>query len=197
MPSIWGNAISATGHGHDRVAQAGIERGPHQHLHAAKRSTGDRSQMCNAQMIEDDLLGVDHVLDRRPGISRSVWMTAVRIDRGRRGGSEARAGQVDADDEVLLEVDALAVADQSIPPSGPIILQVGVFARGVSTGGQRVADEDRVGSIGIQLAERLVSDVERRNRLPVREAKSLLEQQIFWRRRDKGVLYELGHQAAR
>src|SRR5437867_10497596 len=82
---------SATVHRHDRIAEAGIERGPHQHLHAAERAAGDRSQMCNAQMIEDDLLGVDHVLDRRPGISRSVWMTAVWIDRGRRGGSEARA----------------------------------------------------------------------------------------------------------
>ena len=69
------------------------------------------------------------------------------------------------------------------PASRP---RVAVLARRVRAGGQRVADEDRVRAVGVQLAERLIDDRERRDGLPVLKAKAVRQHQLL-RRTGRGT----------
>ena len=115
-------------------------------------------------------------------------MPRRRIDRRRRRRAEQRAGKVRADDEVLLEIDPLAVADQPVPPPRPLVLAVACTSPRVRARGERVADEDGVRLVGVQLAERLVPDRERRDRLAVREAEAVLEHELLRRRGDERAM---------
>ena len=171
-------------HGDNGIHEIGIARGPHQHLHPAERSAGDGAQMGNAEPVEEESLRAHHVLDRRPWILRSVRLAGAWFDPRWRGGAVARAGDVRADDKVLAEIDALAVSDEAIPPSRALVVGIGVFSGRVGARRQGVADEDGVRFIGIQLAERLVPDRERRDRLPMRETEALLENKILRRSSD-------------
>ena len=63
-----------------------------------------------------------------------------------------------ADDEVAVGVDRLARADHVRPPAR--LAGHRVAARDVLVAGQRVADEDGVGLVGVQRAVGLVGDLE-------------------------------------
>src|SRR5688572_28219759 len=78
---------------------------------------------------------------------------------GGAGGSLAAAEDVDADDEPAVRVDALAPADEVVPPARGRVAWPG-RAGGVGVAGQGVADEDRVGARGVELAPRLVGEGE-------------------------------------
>src|SRR5260370_36084982 len=136
-----------------------------------------------------------HVLDRWPRISRSVGLAGRGMDRAWRGRAVARAGGIRADNEVFFGIDPFAVADHPIPPPGPLLIGAGVLAGGGCIRRQCVANKDRVGAIGVQLAERLVLNREWRDRLAMRKPKSVFEHQSLWRRCDKRVLQELRHRA--
>src|SRR5258706_7199767 len=122
---------------------------------------------------------MNHVFDGGPGIARTVRLSGSRIDRRRRGRAVARAGDVRADHEVLVEIDSLAMPDESIPPTRLLVFRIGVLSGDVSVRGQGVTDEDGVRLLGIELAERFVADRERRNRLPMREAETVVEKEIL------------------
>ena len=125
---------------------------------------------------------MDDVFDRRPRIARAVRLARLRIDRLRRRCSVRRAGKIRADDKVFFEIDAFAVADQAIPPAGLLVFGVGVLSRRVRARGERVADEDGVRLVGVQLAERFVDDRERRDARAVNEAKAVAQHQLLrWR----------------
>src|SRR5207245_1790635 len=89
--------------------------------------------------------------------------------------------------------DPLAVAHETVPPAWTLLVGRAILPGRVCARGERVADEDGVRAVLVQLAERLVLNRERRNRLTVREVKSLLQHELLRRRGDKRVLQELGH----
>ena len=76
--------------------------------------------MRDAEVLEHEFLRLHHVLDRRPGVAGAMGGAGGGIDRLRSGRSKGRAGQVYADDEVLLQIDALPYPT-AVPPTRPLI----------------------------------------------------------------------------
>ena len=92
----------------------------------------------------------DEVADREQREVQAVRRAGRRVDRGRPGGAAAAAEQVGADHEEPVGVDRPAGADQVVPPARA----ASGAARGVGVPGQGVADEDRVGRVGVQRRRR-------------------------------------------
>ena len=128
------------GHADHATDALGVARRPHQDLHAAERAARDRVKPRDAEVVGDQALRLDHVLDRDPRIARAVRLVGQRVDRRRSRRAPRRARKVHAHDEVALEIDPLAVADEAIPPARLRVVS-GVLAGRVGTWGQRVADE--------------------------------------------------------
>ena len=146
------------------VQVVGVVERPLQHLHAAERAAdrrraaarcrgGAASARCTRTRSETVNSG-----KRSPyGLPRG------RVDRHRAGRAAAAAEQVGGDDEAGWSVSS------GLP--GPIRLshqpgraRVAVVPGRVGVAGQGVADEDRVGAVGVELAVRLVGDLDRRQR---------------------------------
>src|ERR1700687_1966448 len=100
-------------------------------------------------MLEDQFLGMDHVFDRRPRVSRSVRLAGRGIDRRWCRRAEARAWKIHAYDKESLEIMSFVVAAPPIRPPRPVFIGACVLAGGVCACRQRVADEDGVRSIGV------------------------------------------------
>ena len=132
-------------------------------------------------------MGVDHVFDRWPRIARTVWLARKRIGRRRPGRAAAAADEVRANDEVPVEIDPLAVADQTIPPARALFIGIGVAAGGVRARGERVTDEDRIRFLRVQCAERFVRDRKRRDRLPMQKTKTVRQHELLRRRGNERV----------
>jgi hypothetical protein len=79
----------------------------------------------------------------------------------------------------VLQVDGLAISDQTVPPARPLVLAVAVLACRVRAGRERMADEDGVRAIGIQRAEGLIDDRERRHGLAMLEPKPIRQHELF------------------
>src|SRR5207253_5042308 len=153
--------------------------------------------MRDAEVIKDTFLGVDHVLDRWPWISGAVRPAGFWIDRRWSRRTETRAGQIGANDEVLVEIDALAVTDQPVPPSRTLVIVVGVLAGNVRACRKGMADEDRVRAVGVQLSKCFVPDREWRDRLSMRELEAIGQDEVLWLPRDERVMHQLRHLDAR
>ena len=93
------------------------------------------------------------------GKSRPQRLAGRRIGRGRPGRAHAAAEHIRADDEIAVGVDRLAGADHGLPPAGLAGDRMDVGDMLVA--GQRVADQHRVGRVGVERAVGLVGDLER------------------------------------
>ena len=138
----------------------GIARGPLQHLHAAHRAAGDGEQRSDAEMIEQHRLRAHHVADGDDRKIQAPRRVGLRIGRRRTGRAHAGADDVRADHEIALGVDRAAGPDHRLPPTGFAGDRMNIGD--VLVAGERVADQHRVGAVGIQCAVGLVGDLKRR-----------------------------------
>jgi hypothetical protein len=94
------------------------------------------------------------------------------IDRGRPGRAHAATDDIGADDEVLARIERTARTNQCFPPTG--LAGDGVHIGDMLVAGQRMADQDRVGAVRVELAIGLVGDLERRKIDPAVERQRLI-----------------------
>ena len=83
-----------------------------------------------------------------------------RIGRGRTGRAHAAADHVRADDEIVVGIERPAGTDHGLPPAG--LAGDRMHIGDMLIAGQRMADQNGVGAVGIELAIGLVGDLERR-----------------------------------
>jgi len=171
-------AVALTIHlsGYSRWASAGVVTlaaiGITVILKLPAAADGDREARfqarIDAERINEAHLRIDNIADGDHWEIKAVGAPCRRIDRGRSGRPHAAAENVGADHKEAVGVDGPAGSDQRRPPAG----LVGQWVRigGVLVTGQRMADENRIGAVGIQRAVGLVGDVEGRQRLPAIEA---------------------------
>ena len=167
-------------HADQRSDALGVERRPHQDLHAAERAADHRLPARDPEVIGDPALRLDHVLDGDPRVARAVRLAGLGVDGGRPGGAPRRAREVHAHHEVIGQVDALAVADQAVPPARRPDRSGAYLPGGVRPRRQRVADQDRVAAIRGEPSEGLVDDRERRDPLAVLELEAVRQLAAAW-----------------
>ena len=131
-----------------------------QHLHAAHRSADDAEQRFDPEPVEQHGLRADHVGDGDDGKSSPHSLPVAGL---------VEAGPVDpmqppitfaADDEISVGIERTAGTDHDFPPAGLAGQRMRIGD--VLVEGQRVADQDGVGTIRVELAIGLIGDLERR-----------------------------------
>ncbi len=138
----------------------GIGRGPLQRLHAAHRAADHAEQRLDAEPVDQHGLRAHHVGNGDDRKIQPPQFAGGGIGRGRPGRAHAAADHVRADDEVTVGIERAAGTDHGFPPAGLAGHRMDVGD--VLIAGQRMADQDGVGAIGIELAIGLIGDLERR-----------------------------------
>ena len=137
-----------------------ISGGPLQHLHAAHRSADHAEQCFDPQPVEQHGLRADHVGNGDERKIQPPGLAGGRIGRGRTGRSHAAADHIRTDDEVFVGIERTAGTDHDFPPAGLAGQRMRIGD--VLIEGQRVADQNGVGAVGVQFAIGLIGDLERR-----------------------------------
>ncbi len=160
---------------HQRIADAlRVADRPGKRLHAAEAAAHDRGEALDAEIIGEPCLRIDPILDGDDGKVRAPGLDRRRIDRRGTGRTEAAAQVVDADDEKPRRVDRLARSHHVVPPTFAVGL-TGVCAGDMMRRVQRMADQNRVGPVRIELAIGLVHQLERGQDCARRERKRFRE----------------------
>ena len=133
---------------------------PLQHLHAAHRAPGYGKQRLDAEMIEEHRLGADHVANGDDGKIQAPRHPGRRIDGGWSRGSQATADDVRTNNKVALGVDRPAGPHHRVPPARLAGHRVNVG--NVLIARERMADQNRVRTVGIERAVGLIGNLERR-----------------------------------
>ena len=102
-------------------------------------------------------LGAHHVAHGHDREAGAVGTAVVGVRRGRPRGALAAAEDVHAHDEVPVEVDAGARADEPVPPARRQVTRTG-RPGDVAVAGEGVADEHGVRPVGVEGPEGLVGD---------------------------------------
>jgi len=137
-----------------------IGRGPLQDLHAAHRTADHAEQRVDAEAIEQHRLCAHHV---RNGDDRKIeapQFSGRGIDRGRPGRAHAAADHIGADDVVAIGIERPAGSDHGFPPAG--LAGDRMHIGDMLIAGQRMADQNGVGALGVERAIGLIGDLERR-----------------------------------
>ena len=137
-----------------------IGRGPLQRLHAAHRAADHAEQRVDAEAIDQHGLRAHHVGNGDDRKIQSPQFAGGGIGRGRPGRAHAAADHVRADDEVSVGVERTAGTDHGFPPAG--LAGHRMHVGDMLIAGQRMADQNGVGAVGIEFAIGLVGDLERR-----------------------------------
>ncbi len=166
---------AAVGDRHGGEDALGIGRGPLQHLHPAHRAADDAEELLDAEMVDEALLRPHHVGDGDEREGQAPGLAGRRIDLGRAARSHAAAEHVGADEEIAFGVEHLAGPDENVPPAG--LAGDRVRLGDILVAGQGMADEDRVGAVGVELAIGLIGDrigrqARRRRRAPAARPRS-------------------------
>ena len=93
------------------------------------------------------------------GKSSPHHLPGGRVGRGRPGRAHAAADHIRADDEILLGIERAAGADHGFPPAR--LAGHRMHIGDMLIAGQRMADQNGVGAIGVEFAIGLVGDLER------------------------------------
>ena len=136
-----------------------IGGGPLQRLHAAHRAADHGKQRVDPQAIQQHGLRAHHVGNGDDRKIQSPHFAGGRIGRGRPGRAHAAADHIGADDEVAVGIERAAGADHGFPPAGLAGHRMHVVD--VLVAGQRMADQNGVGAVGVEFAIGLVGDLER------------------------------------
>ena len=150
----------AAGNRQSREHPFRIGRRPLQRLHAAHRSADHAEQRIDAQPIDQHGLRAHHVGNGDDGKIQPPHLAGGRIGRGRAGRAHAAADHVRADDEIFVGIERTAGTDHGLPPAG--LAGHRMHIGDVLIAGQRMADQNGVGAIGVEFAIGLVGDLERR-----------------------------------
>ena len=146
--------VRGTGDRHRREDTAGVARGPLEHLHAAHRSADDAEKIGDAQVIEQCCLGAHHVGDGHHRETQVPRLAGGRLARQRAGRAHAVAQHVDANDEVTRRIEDFARPDQALPPA--VLAGDGMPLGDELVAAERMADQDRIGLVGVQRAVGLI-----------------------------------------
>ena len=165
---------------HRREHALRIGGGPLQHLHAAHRAADHAQQCLDLEPVEQHGLRAHHVGNGDDGKVQPPGLAGGRIGRGRAGRAHATADHVRTDDEVFVGVERPAGTDHDFPPAG--LAGQRMHVGDVLIQRQRVADQDGVGAIGVQLAIGLIGDLERREIDAAIELQRLIDAELRHRR---------------
>ena len=108
-------------------------------------------------MVEQRRLRAYHVANRDDRKSQPIGLAGCRVLRRRAGRAHAAAEHIRTDDEEAVGVDRKARADDRIPPA--VLAGYGMHVVNVLVAGQRMADQDCVGTLGVEFAVGLVGDL--------------------------------------
>ena len=140
----------------------GVARRPLQCLHAAHRAANHREQLVDAERRDQHRLRPDHIGNGDHRQIQAIRLPAIRIGAGRPGRAKATAQHVGTDDEETVGIDRLAGTDHQRPPAGLAGHRIG--AGNMLVAGQRVANQDGVGMVGVEFAIGLVGNLPGRDR---------------------------------
>ena len=149
--NVFSGQVGGAGHHHRMAHARRVLKRPAQGLHAPEAAAHHGRQLFNAQRIEQTRLGMDPVFHRHHRKIGTVDTPGIGVHMHRAGGAKTRAQVVDANDEKPLGVDRLARANHVVPPALALGLAF-VRARHMVRGVQGMANQHRVGALGIQLA---------------------------------------------
>ena len=161
---LLGRGVGAGGDGHGQANHVRVRDGPLQDLHPAKGAADHGEELVDAEMLEEPLLHVHHVLDGDHGKVEPVGLSCFGIYGGGAGRALAAAKNVGADHEVLVRVQGLARPDDDVPPAGLLLALVPACGMGVA--GEGVADQHGIALLLVQLAVGLVGDIDLVSRSP-------------------------------
>ncbi len=136
-----------------------VTRSPFQDLHAAHRAAHHGEQLVYAQMIDQAGLRFDHVADGNHRKLEPVRRAGGGVDGGRSRRSHAAAQDVGADHEEAAAYRQ-ASRDRSATPTSRAC-RLSMDARDMLVAGQRMANEDGVRFVGIELPVGLIRNGER------------------------------------
>ncbi len=151
---FWAEQRAAEAIGTAENTRSGIARGPVEHLHAAHRAADDAEQLVDAEMVDQQLLRLDHVADGDDREMQPVGLAGRRIDLLGADGAHAAAQEVRADDEIFVGVERLARPDDIVPPAALPGQRVDAGEELIA--GQGMAHQDGVGFIAIEPAIGLI-----------------------------------------
>ena len=137
-----------------------IGRRPLQRLHAAHRAADHAEQRVDAEAIDQHGLRAHHVGKGDDRKIQPPHLAGGGIGRGRAGRAHAAADHVRADDEIFVGIERTAGTDHGLPPAG--LARHRMHIGDMLIAGQRMADQNGVGPVGIEFAIGLVGDLERR-----------------------------------
>ena len=108
-------------------------------------------------MVEQHRLCAHHVADGDDRKFETPGHCVRRVGRGRTGRAHAGPEHVRTDDEIALGIDRPARAHHGFPPAR--LLRDGMNVGDVLVAGERMADQDCIAALGIELAIGLVGDL--------------------------------------
>ncbi len=149
--------LGRSSHRDGREDAVGITRRPLQHLHAAHRAADHAEQLVDAQVVQQHGLGIHHVADGDDGEAQAIGFAGGRIGFGRARRAHAAAQHIGADHEESIGVDDLARAHGGQPPARLAGHRMGI--RHMLVHGERVADQDGVRLLGIQMPIGRIGDL--------------------------------------
>ena len=179
---VLGRQVRRAGYHQGMFDALGVLQRPAQRLHAAQAATHHGGQRLNAQVVDHTHLRVHPVFHRDNRKIGAIDAPGVRVQVHGPGRAKAGTEVVDADDEEAVGVQRLARADHVVPPAfalGLTFIDAGHMVRGV----QCMADQHRVGLVGVELAVGLVGQGVAANRCAALQRQRLVEGEEL--RRDK------------
>ena len=158
-------------HRHRLADHVGIARCPFIGLQRTHRGTSDHDELVDPKTLDQGLLDIDEIADGHDREIERVRLAGIGIDRGRACGRGLGVAcvevhqRVGGEDEILVGINRLAGADDRVPVAGSGI-GGGIFAGGVRIGREEMADQDRVGFVGVERAVALPADLDVLQRAP-------------------------------
>ena len=133
----------------------GKNQRPLQRLHPTQAASDHCRKLPDAEQVSKARLRFHPVFHRDHRKIRSVRLASLRVDGRRAGRAVAAAEIVQPDHKKFIGIDRLTGTDHVVPPAD-VFWIVRIIASDVMMPGQCVANQDRIGFCGIQLAVSLI-----------------------------------------
>ena len=172
-------AQTRRGRNHQRMAHPfGEIHRPLQRLHTAQAAAHHGRPLRNAQAVGQQCLAFHPVRHGHHREIRAVLPPCFGIGAQRPGAACAAAQIVQRHHEEFVRVDGFARANHVVPPARIFVVRA-VPSGGVVRAGKRVANQNRVGFVGIQFAVGFHYQLKTRQGLPVLQREGGVEREGF------------------